>query len=399
MLVIDQPYLEEKEGKTKLISDIDVDGVIKQIYFEVENEYAKYLCYERGDAFLIGLLNWAMRHGHDIKSVAPITEELLYNINKFLIPSLTKYDKALTPIKIVADMESEPIKNAGGVGTGISCGIDSLYAIHNNYKSEYKGMSLTHLCINSVGSFHNGYKEYGVDKARNEIYERAQRLADEIGLPLIKSMSNIKEEFEIYFEHGHTYYSMFAVYCMQKLWKIYYYGSSGRDFSAFSLKDNSKNSTALYELLSLPCFSTHNLHLYSDGGAVTRMDKTLAIADDKLTQKYLHVCCTKGENCNVCLKCRRTLLTLDLLGKLENFKDVFDIEYYKNHKKEYLLWLYESYLTGDKMYDDLYEQYKKQLRPAVIQHYMHKVFSIRKTENKTVIKFLALKLSIKNKNY
>ena len=57
MLVINQPYLEEKEGKTKLISDIDVDGTITSIYFEVENEYAKYLCYERGDAFLIGLLN------------------------------------------------------------------------------------------------------------------------------------------------------------------------------------------------------------------------------------------------------------------------------------------------------------------------------------------------------
>ena len=80
------------------------------------------MCYERCDAIVIGLLNYAMRFGHDIKSDVPITEELLYNIETYLIPSLTRYDEDMYNTKIIAPTISDPIKTEGAVGTGISCG-------------------------------------------------------------------------------------------------------------------------------------------------------------------------------------------------------------------------------------------------------------------------------------
>lgn len=400
MLTIKNPFIEKLKNKSRLICNTSIDGLEKQIYFEVNEQYEKYLCYERGDAFIIGLLSWAMRNKQDIYSCAPITEELLYNLNEYLIPSLTKYDKRLYPVKIIAPIETEAISNAGGIGTGVSGGIDSFHAILNNTNKKYKSLQLTHLCINSVGSFHKGYAKYGISKAKKDIYERAQRIADELHLPLIESNSNIKEQFEIYFEYAHTYYSVFAIYCMQKLWKTYFYGSSGRDFSAFNLKNNSTKSSALYELLSLPCFSTKNLRIYSEGATKTRIEKTKDIADNPIVQKYLHVCCTNGNNCNWCLKCKRTILTLDALGKLNDFRDVFNIEYYKKNKQEYLKWLYKEHIFDGKMHDAIYEYYKKEINMFIkleywMNYYFRYLFKVYKNNGHRVYEIFGIKISIK----
>lgn len=402
MLNIKKVYIESHNSKSRLIFDIELNNESKPIWFEVEKEYESYLCFERCDAAVIGLLNWAMRNKHDIKANVPITEELLYNINEYLIPSLVKYDKRLNSIQILAPTEQQPIENAGAIGTGVSCGIDSFHCIHNHYKSRYSGMNLTHLCINSVGSFHKGYAEYGIEKAKDEVYQRAKFVAKELGLPLIETNSNIKEQFEVYFELSHTYYSMFAVYCLQKLWKTYYYGSSGRDFSEFSIINNAGESSAKYELLSLPCLSTHNLHLYSEGGSKNRLEKTITIADDELVQKYLHVCITSGHNCGVCLKCKRTLLTLDALGKLEKYDKVFDINYYKKHKTGYLRWLYVHHRNDDEMVEAIYQALKKDINLFIRIRYwyffiLRKMFNFSLQRNKIVFNILFFKISFKLK--
>ena len=107
MIVIEEPFIEKNGEKSRLVCNTFVNECSKRIYFEVDKEYEKYLCWERCDAFVIGLLSWAMRKHHDIHCKAPITEELLYNINEYLIPSLTKYDKRLYNVKIIAPVETE----------------------------------------------------------------------------------------------------------------------------------------------------------------------------------------------------------------------------------------------------------------------------------------------------
>ena len=401
MIIIEKPYITEANGKSRLVADIIVDDKTKQVFFEVENEYAKYLCYERSDAFLIGILNYAMRFNHNIICKAPVTEELLYNINEYLIPSLAQNDSRLSNITIDALTEAKPIKNAGGVGTGCSCGVDSFHVIHNHHNSIYKSMNLTHLCINSVGSFHIGYAKYGMDKARDDVRKKASEVAKELKLPLIISDSNIKKEFDIYFEHNHTYYSMFAVYCLQKLWKTYYYAST-YTFANFNLKNNSTKDTAYYELLSLQCFSTHNLQLYSEGSTKDRLEKTTTIINDKLVQKHLHVCCTKGYNCGVCLKCRRTLLTLDILGKLDDFREVFDIDYYKAHRGEYIKWLYEECKKYNPVLAPIYKALKHEFDFKFRLKYkfaalIKNIYSKKVENNRVKVKILFVKYSYKSK--
>ena len=78
-------------------------------------------------------------------------------------------------------------------------------------------------------------------------------------------------------------------------------------------------------------------------------------------------------NCGICKKCRRTLLTLDLIDKLDSFKGVFDIDYYNQYKKEYFDWMYMRGNNGDRFCKNLsdlmvkkYPQYRKS--PTVLQY-------------------------------
>ena len=156
------------------------------VWFSVESKYAEYLCAERSDAFLIGLLPVAMRRGLDIVCEAPVSERLLYQLRSSLLPLLSKYGKNVHEVKIEAPVASEPIVNAGGVGAGISCGIDSLHIVKNCSSDEYPGLKLTHLVINNVGAFGEtgrcGQYQWTIDLAR--------RFCDEYGYELIVDVSN-----------------------------------------------------------------------------------------------------------------------------------------------------------------------------------------------------------------
>ena len=279
LIAIENIFVDEIDDKSRLVYKIKIGDETKDVWFEVEKQYGKYLCYERSDAIVIGLLSYAMRNHYDIATKVPVTEELLYNINNYLIPSLTKYDEKLYPCKIIAQSECA-VKNIGeGVGTGISCGVDSFHAIYKHLNTKYDGFKLTHLCINDVGAFNECYSSEGIDNVKKKRYNTSINVAKEIGLPLIVTDSNFSEAFKQNHLLTHTYSSMFAVFCLQKLWKIYLYGSSGYDFTIFNLRNNSYNDSAFYELLSLNCFRTKNLTVYSEGGALDRLEKTVSVAD------------------------------------------------------------------------------------------------------------------------
>ena len=64
---------------------------------------------------------------------------------------------------------------------------------------------------------------------------------------------------------------------------------------------------------------------------MTRMTKLKKVVDYVPSYRYLNVCLKDGDNCGVCEKCVRTLLGLDALGKLDEYNQVFDTQYYKQN--------------------------------------------------------------------
>lgn len=359
MIFLHKPYIKSHNGKSRLCFDVDINEQKKKIWYEVNQEYGKYLCDDRVDAILIGILLYAMEKKENIKSDSYVTDDILFKIEEYLIPSLSKYGKKLNEIKI--DIKTKPaIQNAGAVGTGCSCGIDSLHAYITKSQNKNKKYNITHLCINNVGSFNTTYEEAGIQNVRKKVFERAEEFAKEVNLPLVVTDSNFQDEISQVHYFTHTYSSTFAILCLQKLWKVYYYGSSGLDLSAFSIIDNDSHDCANYELLSLNCFSTENLTIYSDGAAETRLEKTADIYTNKLFKKYLHTCLKQSYNCGRCDKCKRTLLSLyALTDNLNEYKNIFDIQYFNNHIEEYFEWIYQEEKYGNEMTKPIYEKLLK----------------------------------------
>ena len=61
------------------------------LYFDFEQRYEEYLCPERSDAFVMGLLSSAMETGCDIEFETPMTDRLFYQMNDDYLPMMAKY--------------------------------------------------------------------------------------------------------------------------------------------------------------------------------------------------------------------------------------------------------------------------------------------------------------------
>lgn len=364
VIVIHRPKVETRGGRSRLSAEIDVAGEAREVWFEVEEKYGHGLCFERSDAFLVALLNWAMRERCDFVCEAPVGEELLYQLREYLIPAVVKASRTLYAPKITAGIDAGTLPNAGAVGTGISCGVDSLHVVANQARSPFPHLRLTHLILNNVGAFFHDDE----DRQFRWQTEHARRFAREYGIEFIETNSNLSEAFPQNHFLTHTYSSAFAVLAMQKFWRVYFYASSGYDFIHFRLKDNETDSSDHYDLLALDVFSSRSLKIYSEGGAKTRFEKTKLLVDFVPAQKYLHVCTSdRGPNCNVCGKCRRTLVTLDALGALDKFRAVFDVDYYKSHRRSYLRWLAAQRILphGDLMIKEPFKILRKDISPLL----------------------------------
>lgn len=320
MICIGNPYIKRNENKSRVCSDITIDDINYEMYFEVDSEYEEFLCFERADAFLVGLLPYAMNHSHTIESEGVISEKLYYQITSILIPSLSKYISNNKFIKIYTNLDCNVLPNQNAVGTGLSAGVDSFHTIFSNLNKETVNYNITHLTFFNVGS----HGSNGGGRAR-ELYQnrmkKVKEFADEYNFEFIAVDSNISELLNMSFVKTHTFRSFSAALSLQKLFSKYYY-SSGFPLDEFAF---SEKSTAYYDLLNVHTLSTENISFYSTGATESRLEKVDYITTYKPTYKYLNVCFRNGTNCGRCEKCIRTMLELYALNKLDFYSSVFDI--------------------------------------------------------------------------
>lgn len=317
-IVIGRPFITVSEDSARLSAEVLIDGKTTTLWCETQKNYRQFLLSERSDAFLSALVPLAMRSGKDIVCEAPVTEQFLHNLNEILIPHLSNHDLRLHRSQITATGDASILVSGNAVATGMSCGVDSFYTVSLYLESKLKSMNLTHL--------YTGNYIYGNE---GEIYERAELVAKDLRLPLVRTRTNINEELKLPHLYTHFFKTMFGVLALRKLFRTYYY-STAEDFSHFDLKDNGTNTTAAIELLLLYTFSCFDFNVVTGGAKSERPEKTRAISDLPAAQKFLNVCLfpLRKQNCGKCEKCRRTLLTLDMAGFLENFREVFDIDEY-----------------------------------------------------------------------
>ena len=68
-----------------------------------------------------------------------------------------------------------------------------------------------------------------------------------------------------------------------------------------------------------------------------------------------------GDNCGKCEKCVRTLLGIAALGALDKYAEVFDIDYYRKHKKWYLQQMLIQMAHNKHDYFEMYPYFKSEI--------------------------------------
>ena len=328
-IVIGSQHVENRGQVSRLNSEIVIDNRRRTLWCEVSALYAQYILVERADACLSVLLPFAMRTKKDIVCELPVTEQFLHNLTEILIPQLCEHDARLHAVNIQARGESRALLRGNAVATGMSCGVDSLYTANLYLQSQFESMRLTHL--------YAGNYLYGND---NAIHRRAHMVAGELNLPLVTTATNINEELRLPHLYTHFFKTMFGVLAIRKMFRSYYY-SSAEDISHFNIKGSGTSDTAIFELLLLYCFSCWDFQIIPGGVKSERLEKTRAIAGWIVAHKFLNVCLYPSDqiNCGKCAKCMRTLLMLDMIGSLDAFTAVFDIEEYRRTRLESFVYL------------------------------------------------------------
>lgn len=334
---------KERHGEwTRLVVDIDfgdvkTDYTEKTLWFAVRNENADMLTDETYDAFVLVPLYLAMYYHTDLHICGKMSKLLYQNIKWYVRQILCDFSPDLAMVDVKADGFGVVSGKGKLIGTGISCGVDSLCTIMDHFVKEtdpdYRINSLFLFNCGTHGVYENP-ATYRLYEAR---YEMNKKAADELGLPVVQVISNADTFFwKQIGEQKVVYLAMYS--CMYSLQKMIdkYYTSSGDSYQEEKLFSKVKHNFDLggfCEAQLVPLLQTEHTRLIIDGCQYTRSQKTEHIADWDIAQKHLNVCVntTDGKNCSMCHKCMRTLVPLEAMGKLEKFGGVFDLSVYRAH--------------------------------------------------------------------
>ena len=386
MIKIRTPYLTTVGLQTRLGAEIERDGEKRTLWFGVEGQYAKYLLHERSDAFVIGLLQYAIRNGHDIECEAPMTKRIYEQLTEQFLPCYNRMhgDFKQQPghaVKILAPLADEIPALSEAIGTGISCGVDSLhvFAVHAD---------VTHACIWNLHGVTNDETAEKRKLGWENLVTQAKAFCNETGHQLIIGDTNFDRGcFEdLQFDGSTTYGNLFAIHCLQKLWRKYYV-ASGYAIKDFSLQLDIFSDPAHYEYMLFPFVSSNHFSICLDAPEKPRIEKMKDLMNYAPARSFLNVCCEihpNGKNCTyLCPKCMRTVLNLLAWGGLDLFRDVFDVQYVNAHLEEFIAELYRGYLQHNPFAMEMREYFAKMNIPFIV-----KIKAAKIVCKKAILKFL-----------
>lgn len=321
-----------------LVTEIDNPFEERTMWFAVKNENADMLSDENYNAFFLVPLYLAMYYKTDLKISGMLSERLYRNMKEYGQRIFCDFSDELEKINISINGTTTKISNSRNlVGTGLSCGIDSLFTVYRHFQMEesddYKINSLFIFNCGTHGHYENN-KTYETFIKR---YEMNKLAADELGIPLYQVNSNLHAFTHKIGEQKMGYIAIHScILALQKVLRLYYVANS------CTYKDTLEGTTHYHNFdfgefsdpFFIPLVRTEGLELMLEGAQYSRSKKTEIISDWPIAQSYLNVCVSPeedGRNCCRCSKCVRTLIPLEAMGKLNSFSKVFDLNVYRKN--------------------------------------------------------------------
>lgn len=334
--------LVDQGESVALTANVTYQGRTQPVWFSVPRDWAKYLDPDCLDPFVIGVLPLALRLGDPIYAAGRMSARLLFALNT-AVPALAVQagggNQAIKVRVAQAVDYAPPPPYSRAVATGFSGGIDSFCVLCDHLGAAVPpAHRLTHLFFNNVGAFG--------ERSSTAFHGQLPHLADcarELRLPIVTVDSNLDQIYPHQsFICNHQFRNVAAALALQSLVGTYLYAS------AFSYDDcfyrDPGGELAYWDPVLLPHLSTERLRVLSVGSQYTRVQKTERVATFAPSHRHLHVCVSSSDhrNCSTCWKCARTLLTLELLGQLETYREVFDLKAYAVVRSRYIVEMLRS---------------------------------------------------------
>jgi hypothetical protein len=344
-LLINPIELINEDRRTVISSVIQYSGKEEKLWYSVERKYGQYLTTEKMDGFLVVVLPLAMELGEDIVVKGAISEKLYHNLINYHMNIVRLAIPQLKIVKIVPDAldDGKNVDCQGAVAAGFSGGIDSYftvlhYLLEDGVLPSYK---ITHLVFGNVGT--HGYGGSG-RKAFKSRCELLKGFPEEEGIGFIDVDSNVHDTLKSSIKTprvGSLYMALRYLSCpllLQSLFSKYYYaaGYSYKDSYTGEVEDDYSHT----DPASLHLLSTETLEFILSGAQYSRVEKTRQLVLSGSANRYLNVCDDQpvdGKNCSVCYKCCRTLFTLELLGVIDQFSGLFDLDKWMKVRNRYIV--------------------------------------------------------------
>lgn len=391
MIELKNIYIDKTEDKVYLKSDCLIDGVEKTLWFSTNLENERYIATTNADAFILFIFIYCVFENLKFKSLVPISKRLKFGLLEVLLPAFQQMGFKASAENFFFEHEDGTIyPEAKGVGTAMSFGVDSFFTYIKGINSAQK---LNCLTLFNAGAFgQNGGER--AEELFEEMKSKVKDFAGKNNMNFIWVDTNLNATFEMPFVQTHTFRNFASVLVFQKFFKAYYY-ASGINVENFKL---SKLDPAYYDLLNSKAIASNSLEFHISGLTENRIVKTKTISQSKITFDNLNVCLitpdnkninsqNKTPNCSKCFKCARTMVSLDILGRLDNFRDVFDLKVFNKNKIKYLAELnYKRYRNNDVLAKEIFSEAKTQnyqIPPIVYYYTVLRAFQpiIRKFKN------------------
>jgi hypothetical protein len=317
---------EKRNGRAAVLATVsweESDRPTQEMFFETDEKFAESISCNP-NAFLVACILPAMHHGERRVlvdgGICPELKENLVDVMGWLRHWFEpNYNSPIIEAETISTQNNPTSPNK--TGFFLSGGIDSLAVL----KANRLNYPLSH-----PGSFKSGLLIYGQNiesDNRLSTFEKSfadlSVLAKEAQIELIPVYSNIRnlEPSREFFHISHGSLLAAIAHAFVNCFNTISVAATG-DIPTLSLVKKSIIKPHGSHPLIDPYYGSRDMRIRYDGLSLSRLDKTILIADWDVALQNIRVCGPNwpGENCGCCEKCVRTMLALQALGVLDKTK-------------------------------------------------------------------------------
>jgi hypothetical protein len=307
--VIQSPIAQDR---VRLVGEVAYDRRFarsERIWFEVSERYAANLS-GTGNPWLACLLPLAVTLGEPLSICRPVDRQLYNNVQELMRIWVGWYPH-FQIVSVEADL-SDPDRRFAHERTGclFSAGLDSFHTILNYDAAAEAG---SHAPIDELIVVWGFDVPIGDRKAIQRVGDSLRRIAGDLGKEWVTIGTNLRETRFHQTDFSNMSHASMLIGCVLALETMYSRVLISSSYAHRQLQPWGSHPH------TDPLHATTQTKIIHYGAEFSRTEKTAYIAQSEAALRSLRVCEHEksGENCGVCNKCYRTMISLELFDALE----------------------------------------------------------------------------------